>query len=477
MAPDERERNFDKALGRHLRSTAASGRSASTPADSAAHSAACLDPETLAAYHERSLLPEQMNSCKEHIVGCAHCQTILSHLETTDELALQASEQNEVLAANESVPALTARSLEPIPRAAAPKKSRRAFLLRGARWQWLAPAGAIAAGLLVYIALHENQPLPLPKSDGLKMASQQPLPPTSPSISGAVSESSPAYAVRAPRQSAADQLTASNGRAAAEARKPSAELSDQSSLSVPKTPADKESALRKDTERDRTADLLQAESKLDRDAKSAPLAKQESADQQLRAQMQAVEVQAQNQNVQNIQNAPATPGPAPIGQAQPETKKMKAARAASAPAPPPQAGTGGAVASYGDTASTELMAVVSNPRLIAPPASGLLWRAGRAGVIDFSRDAGSSWSRQSSGVLVDLVAGSAPSDNVCWIVGRLGTVLLTTDGGVHWKLLSSPTKDDIGGIQASDALHARIWNSRNTKIFETSDGGLTWKNP
>jgi photosystem II stability/assembly factor-like uncharacterized protein len=78
---------------------------------------------------------------------------------------------------------------------------------------------------------------------------------------------------------------------------------------------------------------------------------------------------------------------------------------------------------------------------------------------------------------VDLVAGSAPSENVCWIVGRLGTVLLTTDGGAHWKLLSPPTKDDIGGIQASDALHARIWNSRNTEIFETSDGGLTWKNP
>ena len=91
MAPDERERNFDKALGRHLRSSAASGWSASTPADSAAHSAACLDPETLAAYHERSLLPEQMNSCKEHIVGCAHCQTILSQLEATDRFTLQAA--------------------------------------------------------------------------------------------------------------------------------------------------------------------------------------------------------------------------------------------------------------------------------------------------------------------------------------------------------------------------------------------------
>ena len=476
MAPDERERNFDKALGRHLRSTAASGQSASTPADSAAHSAACLDPETLAAYHERSLLPEQMNSCKEHIVGCAHCQTILSQLEATDSISLRAIDNEEALAANESVPALTARSLEPIPRAASPKKSRRALLLRGARWQWLAPAGAIAAGLLVYIALHENQPLPLPKTSSTEMASRQPLPSAAPSISGAVSESPSPSAVRVPPQSPADQRAASKTRAESEAMKPNANLADRAEDSSSRAYAGKESGLRKDEERASTVDGLRRESKLDRDAKSAPAAKQESLDQRLRAQTQTVEVQAQNQNVQNTQNSPATPGPAPLNQAQTGTKRMKAA-AASPPPAPPQARTGGAVANYSDAASTELMSVVSNPRLIAPPASGLLWRAGRAGVIDFSRDAGSSWSRQSSGVLVDLVAGSAPSESVCWIVGRLGTVLLTTDAGVHWKLLSSPTKDDIGGIQASDALHARIWNSRNTKIFETIDGGLTWKNP
>jgi hypothetical protein len=26
-----------------------------------------------------------------------------------------------------------------------------------------------------------------------------------------------------------------------------------------------------------------------------------------------------------------------------------------------------------------------------------------------------------------------------------------------------------------DALHATIWNLRNTKTFETADGGATWK--
>jgi hypothetical protein len=476
MAADERELNFDKALGRHLRSNAATNQSAPVPAGFAAHSAACPDAETLAAYHERSLLPEEMNSWKEHLVGCAHCQSILAQLEATDSIALQTLDEAQVAAEKTATPVLTARSLEPIPATSAPKKSRRVLLLRGARWKWLAPAGAIAAGLLVYIALHENQRVSLQKEAGTEMASRQPLPSPAPSISGAVPEPAPLQeVVRVPPQSPANEYVSSNARAAMKTMPPTPKLADQTQPSVSKPSVGKEDGLRKDAELKRAADLLQSENQLDRDAKSAPAAKQESADVQLRAQTQAVEVQSQNQNVQNIQNAPK-PGPSQMGQAgMAGTKRMKSAAPAAAPAPPPPAATGGAVASYGDTTSTALMTVISDPRLIAPPASSFLWRAGRAGTIDFSRDAGSSWSHQSSGVLVDLFTGSAPSDNVCWMVGRLGTVLLTTDGGAHWKLLSSPTKDDLGGIHALDALHARLWNLRNTKIFETTDGGLSWK--
>jgi photosystem II stability/assembly factor-like uncharacterized protein len=117
----------------------------------------------------------------------------------------------------------------------------------------------------------------------------------------------------------------------------------------------------------------------------------------------------------------------------------------------------------------------SNPRLISAPDASFIWRAGRAGLLEFSSDGGSSWSRQTSGVLVDLLAGSAPSDQVCWIVGRVGAILLTTDGGAHWKTVTPPISEDLGGIRASDALHASIWNAKNTKTFETSDGGLTWQ--
>jgi len=87
MAPDERDRRFDKALARHLRSAAPAGEASSLPALPASQGGSCPDSETLAAYHERSLLPEELNSWKEHFVGCANCQNILAQLEATDEIS------------------------------------------------------------------------------------------------------------------------------------------------------------------------------------------------------------------------------------------------------------------------------------------------------------------------------------------------------------------------------------------------------
>ena len=49
----------------------------------------CPESDVLAAYHDRSLLPEEMNSWKEHIVGCVRCQAILSELAATDSIPLQ----------------------------------------------------------------------------------------------------------------------------------------------------------------------------------------------------------------------------------------------------------------------------------------------------------------------------------------------------------------------------------------------------
>ena len=475
MAPDERDRSFDKALARHLRSAAPAGEAVSTPAVSGSPGGACPDAETLAAYHERSLFPAQLNSLKEHIVGCARCQAILSQLEATDEISLQTTERNEAVA-KQPEPVLFARNLETA-RATAPapqKKSRRVLLMRGARWQWLAPAGAIAASLLVWIALHENRASAPTDLKQVQVATNQGPPPPAPSISTVPQAVSPsAKAAAKMPQSAADEFADANGRTASGALK-SRSKQDYLAQASPSTPSvDKLHASRKDTGREFPSELPRAEEKLDRDAKTADGARLEGA----QAQTQQLQVSASNAQSQNqsIASSPNPPGPAPLGQM--EAKKMKAPTAApAAPPPAPQPGVAGGVASsYNDSLSVEVARAITNPRLISPPGSNVIWRVGRSGLIEFSKDGGSSWSRQTSGVLVDLITGSAPSAQVCWIVGRVGAILLTTDGGAHWKLIHSPLSGDLGGVEASDELHARVWNSLNTKSFETSDGGITWK--
>jgi len=268
-------------------------------------------------------------------------------------------------------------------------------------------------------------------------------------------------------QSAADKFASANTRSAAEAMKSTEKQQYLARASPSKPLADQESGLRKDVGRDSSVDLLRAENQADLDSQTASRAKQENAEAQMQAQ--AANVQSQNQS---NSNSAKIPGPAPLGQAEP--KKMKAASAAPAAPPSQPAAVGGVASSYNGSASLEVAREISNPRLISPPGSSVIWRAGRSGLIEFSKDGGSSWSRQTSGVLADLLTGSAPSDKVCWIVGRVGAILLTTDGGAHWTLVSSPLSEDFGGIRATDALHATIWNARNTKSFETSDGGLTW---
>ncbi|MBV9885838.1 MAG: hypothetical protein JO119_04755, partial [Acidobacteria bacterium] len=78
MPRDDREQNFGKALARNLGSS------------SAAQGNDCLDAETLAAYHERLLHPEEMAQRKTHIASCERCQEILAQLEATDAIPVEA---------------------------------------------------------------------------------------------------------------------------------------------------------------------------------------------------------------------------------------------------------------------------------------------------------------------------------------------------------------------------------------------------
>ena len=461
MASDERDRRLDQALARHLRPAAPSGAAARWPAVPARESGACPESETLAAYHERSLLPEEMNFWKEHVVGCANCQTVLAHLEATDEIPCPAADQKKVLAQGE--PALLASAAyqsQPAPPLTPAKKSRRVLLLGGARWQWLAPAGALAAGLLVWIVLHENQswrPRALPENEN-KVAENR-------EVSTVAPPSSP------PEESSRKPPSPVGGGARRVASDSTEQSERVSEAARTRSPGDKELNARKDSLRDAPVDLLTAAHPLDLDAKNPreTLQKKEEAQ---GGNVQAALAQSENAQIQNQYNsAPQrVPGPSPLNQME-NPKKVKGAVAAPpAPQPPPSA-----VSSFSSAASLGVTRAISNPRLISPPGSNVRWLAGRSGLIEFSGDGGASWSRQTSGVLAELLGGSAPSDKICWIVGRLGALLLTTDGGAHWASISSPLAEDLGGIRSTDEQHATIWNARNTKNFETSDGGRTWK--
>jgi len=475
MASEDRDRNFDKAIARHLRSTAASSDSAKQAAGFSLQRDTCPDAETLAAYHERSLLPEELNSWKEHIVACARCQQLLAHLELTDDIPLHAAEEQEVFAMAEAQHAPDAQKIETVARPAVREGRRVSRPTHGVRWRWIAPAGAIAAGLLVWIALHENE-RPFPSSNELKIAkNQEPAAPPPSASAGGTAPSSQVQRSPSKPSSAADALSSySKLPESRDLRKQQADESRaRGTLAAPSL--GREESGRKDAERDANAHLFRDEKKADLDDKLvAGTLQQKTLEQKRESETQAnarmpVPAQEQNLQAQNQNISPKVPGPAPLGQ----TKNLAKSKAAPSPAAP-QTAAGDAGAAYAGSAVSEVV-MVSDPSRIMAPGSNSVWRPGRAGLIEFSRDGGRSWMRQPSGVLVDLLTGSATSERDCWIVGRAGAILLTTDGGAHWKLLSSPLKEDLGGIRATDALHAIIWNARGTKYFATSDGGLTWQ--
>jgi len=330
MAPDERDRSFDKALARHLRSTAPAGQAAEMPREFASQGGACPDPETLAAYHERSLLPEQLNSLKEHLVACANCQTVLAHLETTDQIPLQAVEEDQVFAQTASAPMISvSRQTHPPVEKTLPVKSRRARLLKGARWQWLAPAGALAAGLLVWIALHENQPLPrpaLPENENKVAQNREPAAPF-PSVStGAPRSSAPAKAATALARPSlpVPQSADANGRSVSEAAKQSGM---GSGAGVGKSLDDKELHARKDDKRETATDLQAAVNQRDLDSKNLPLASRQVVEVQTQAppvQNEVVQPQiSQGQNQTNNYVLQKVPGPSPSAKAEPSKKAKR----------------------------------------------------------------------------------------------------------------------------------------------------------
>jgi hypothetical protein len=533
---EDREQRFEQALARHLREAAGAREDAGNVAG------ACPDAEVLAAFHERMLSSEEMNAVKEHVAACSQCQEILAHLETSDDVVMEADQEipmelrRSVLSngglygdyASRQNPSLTVAA-GPASTVSAPRSissGRGGKLLR-----WVAPAGAIAAGLLIW-AVVRDKPHELAPVQNIQVAQQRaederaaiPQPPK------------PQASLRSDR---ADQLSRVEDR----------KLRPAQGFGTRSLPAEEQSQLTDRVSKDgpgadgaaggtvagrlATEELARADKYL-REAKpaaapksvaktgetvnappaaaSAPAAPAPTADARQSGDKQTKNLPTTGRNEVTLspdadkgKKAPTRerdtlskeklePGvaggaPAPTAPPGPMSESVTVQSAAETSQKPAQkkdedskantevvtTAQAEVSASYARTSAALKGKVVDDSKIIVTPGGTALWRLQPAGIIERSVDRGLAWSRQDSGTTRGLLAGSAPSDVVCWIVGRRGLILRTTDGGGHWEKVTAPVAEDFSGIRATDALHATILDHGGRAKFVTSDGGVNWE--
>jgi len=486
--PEDRDQLFEQALARHLRAGGAG-------------ESMCLDPEILAAYHERTLSPEEVASAKSHIVSCARCQRVLAQLETTETLdKLYDTEQVDVpvLAALDATvePHPQPVSLESRSPATFPGSSKVVALSLKKYFsaRWAAPAGAIAAGLLIWISVRESRinikpaaPAPtaevvrnyeqaVPQGDAENLKDLAPLKELEKQKSEPASPGKLNEARKLPSVLSAPGLRdekKDSGAASLFVPEEKSERNRQYSRKSQSAPRPGPSAAAAQAQ---TTDSIQRSDPriAGRVTEQVEVAANATGDDAARADLDKAEPQ-------KVQPAPARKSVVTGAAAQP---------AAPPPPPSPSGAAGGRMQSAEAFAQGEVITSADAARQatynravskvafdirIAAPGGKKIWSVGPQGQILYSKDSGLTWLPQFSGVPVNLSGGSAPSDQICWLVGAAGTILRTTDSGNHWQVIRSPISGDLGGVHAVDAKHASIWDASNRLSYETSDGGASWK--
>jgi hypothetical protein len=558
MPGEDREQNFEKALARGLRSSDA------VPGND------CLDAETLAAYHERLLDPEEMAQRKAHIASCERCQEVLAQLEATDTIRVEADRDlmldqvvldipetepvgavpegqpqpaksysevedltaaaplSEELAESEApaksadpeleseiirdhkllhdpelVPTSAPAPLSAPAHAAAPEtialvsaaKSAKAapssatITFRSPREgrpkmvRYVAIAGALAAALILWFVYRDqskdstvalNQPAPK-----MELPPQSPAQPpqsgdktaTSPSseANAPTSQSSAAPAAAQPQQAPSKSPTESLTNSLDDAQKT---LDAAKSL---EKKSRKDAAAQAPTfipsGQDESAGALSYARANPRTAPGTGTRKPEPLNPVDKALADAKAVLQPAANSSSTSGIPATPPPARTKMIPGVVSDSAAAESAAAPSAKQKPAT----------APQELMSHASNGRVgasltplsVPAPSGTTIWRIGQAGMIQRSANSGATWSIQPSGVVTDLIAGSAYSDQICWLVGRNGTILRTTDGGATWQKLTSPSSVDLLSVFAINADSATITDAAG-RAFETTSAGARW---
>jgi len=85
---------------------------------------------------------------------------------------------------------------------------------------------------------------------------------------------------------------------------------------------------------------------------------------------------------------------------------------------------------------------------------------------------------QHSGVTARLRGVSAVNEKVAWASGSGSTVLRTSNGGSSWKRLNVTTEPldfrDVDAIDEQTAFVLSIGNGPASRIYKTTDAGMTW---
>jgi len=493
MPSDERDKQFEGALARQLRSGELD--------------ASCPDPETLAAYHERTMSLEEMSRWKEHIAGCARCQEALALVEQSEgSLAEQWQNENNVVAMSARGNAAAAlgspSQATPVDEsaAAAASKAKTSEIRKTGRVsKWTVPIGAIAAALLVWIGWHEIKLASEKKSTlsapvQVAQSRETPIPESDLPLRGRAAEmklQEQANAAKSAPEPSAPSDAKTEQRSAAAGGVVGGAIEGNTKQNAPyvygggsaKAPA------RRQDDKDKSHDAGRVALEMAPAIPAAPPPAQAGAAGGMRATAPSA---APERRSENAPPKGATGGPLVNNQANQQANQQVNEQTAQntnatlkkEKAPEQKAQTQTVEASsFSTDALTTMNKLPMNlrdmanitPSVIVAPDNKNAWRVGAAGKIEHSGNAGKSWKVQPGGVTQDLIAGMAPSKKICWLVGKNGTLLLTTDGGKHWARILSPIRGDLGGVHALDEQHASIWDVANREAYETSDGGATWK--
>jgi hypothetical protein len=403
VSEDQRNRSIEQALRQSLTAPAAG-----------AATAACLDAETLAAWHDGALSGAERTRVDEHVADCTRCQ------------------------------ALMATFVRTLPAALAPSPWWRR--LEG---RWLVPLATAAIVAAVYVAL-PDAPDPLERPAMEMATAERPAgsgpPPSAPTAARESSEVREAPKVTTRAQEDSRGLGADSRQVA--------------------SPAAKNDLI---VRQDRPAALADAVE--EKRAAPAP-----SSTANVRVAPPPPPPAAAPAPLVGAAPPPRVVAEAPAGataeRSTAQTDRLAGAGAAKAAEP---AALEGVVAATIFVATPSPLAravpsVQARAEFAAFPSS--VWRITNGEKMEYSGDGGRTWASVASADRILVFAGHSPSRNVAWFVGPGARVYLTTTGSVLTRVPFAQATT-LSGVVAVNEREATVTVSPG-ESYRTTDGGTTW---